>query len=98
MYAEVDLVTDQQKNALAVPVEAVDGSGTSARVFKVASSGKIEIVPVRLGIETAQQAQILSGDLKEGDSVVVGSRSALLAGEKVQPKSVSLDGSAAPKS
>jgi RND family efflux transporter MFP subunit len=98
MYAEVDLVTDQQKNVLSVPAEAVDGSGSSARIFKVQRSGKIEIVPVRLGIETARQTQILSGNLKEGDDVVVGSRSGLLNGEKVQPKTISLDGGTAPKS
>jgi RND family efflux transporter MFP subunit len=98
MYAEVDLVTDQQKNVLSVPAEAIDGSGNSARVFKVQRSGKIEIVPVRLGIETARQTQILSGDLKDGDDVVVGSRSGLLHGEKVQPKAIILDGGTAPKS
>jgi RND family efflux transporter MFP subunit len=98
MYAEVDLVTDQQKNVLSIPAEAVDGSGSSARVFKVQPSGKIEIVSVRLGIETARQTQILSGDLKEGDDVVVGSRSGLLNGETVQPKTISLDGGTTPKS
>ncbi len=97
MYAEVDLVTDQQKNVLSVPAEAVDGSGSSARIFKVQPSGKIEIVPVRLGIETARQTQILSGDLKEGDDVVVGSRSGLKDGNKVQPKVISLAGDLAPK-
>jgi RND family efflux transporter MFP subunit len=98
MYAEVDLVTDQQKNALSVPVEALDGSGSSARVFKVQPSGAIQIVPVRIGIETARQIQILSGDLKEGDDVVVGSRSGLKDGEGVQPKVISLGGGSAPKS
>jgi RND family efflux transporter MFP subunit len=98
MYAEVDLVTEQRKNTLAVPVEAVDGSGSSARVFKVQPSGIIAIVPVGLGIETARQIEIRSGDLKEGDSVVVGSRSGLKDGESVQPKAISLDGGTAPKS
>src|ERR1700733_8839007 len=98
MYAEVDLVTEQRKNVLSVPAEAVDGSGSSARVFKVQPSGKIEIVPVRLGIEPARQTQILSGDLKEGDDVVVGSRSGLKDGNKVQPKVISLAGELAPKS
>jgi RND family efflux transporter MFP subunit len=98
MYAEVDLVTEQQKNVLSVPAEAVDGSGSSARIFKVQRSGEIEIVPVRLGIETARQTQILSGDLKEGDDVVVGSRSGLKDGNRVQPKVISLAGDLAPKS
>jgi RND family efflux transporter MFP subunit len=98
MYAEVDLVTDQQKNVLSVPVEAVDGSGSSARVFTVRPSGAIQIVPVRLGMETARQIQILSGDMKAGDDVVVGSRAGLKDGERVQPKVISLAGDLTPKS
>jgi RND family efflux transporter MFP subunit len=97
MYAEVDLVTEQRKNVLSVPVEAIDGSGSSARVYTVQPSGTIQIVPVRLGIETAQRIEIRSGDLKEGDSVVVGSRSGLKDGNKVQPKTISLAGDSLPK-
>jgi hypothetical protein len=33
MYAEVDLITEQRQKVLAVPVEAIDGSGDSTRVF-----------------------------------------------------------------
>ena len=43
MYAEVDLITQQRKNVLTVPVEAVDGSGNAARVFTVQSSGAIQV-------------------------------------------------------
>jgi RND family efflux transporter MFP subunit len=98
MYAEVDLVTEQRKNVLSVPVEALDGSGSSARVFTVQPSGAIQIVPVGLGIETARQVEIRSGDLKDGDDVIVGSRSGLKEGNKVQPKVIRLAGEAAPKS
>jgi len=98
MYAEVDLFTEQRKHVLTVPVEAVDGSGSSARVFTVQPSGVIQIVPVGPGIETARQIEIRSGDLKEGDDVVVGSRAGLKDGNKVQPKVIRLTGDAAPKS
>jgi RND family efflux transporter MFP subunit len=98
MYAEVDLVTEQRKNVLAVPVEAVDGSGSSARVFTVQPSGAIQIVPVGLGIETARQIEIRSGDLKDGDDVVVGSRAGLKDGDQVQPKVIRLAGDSTPKS
>jgi RND family efflux transporter MFP subunit len=98
MYAEVDLVTEERKHVLTVPVEAVDGSGSSARVFTVQPSGIIQIVPVSLGIETARQIEIRSGDLKEGDDVVVGSRAGLKDGNKVQPKVIRLTGDSAPKS
>jgi len=98
MYAEVDLVTEQRKRVLSVPVEAVDGSGSSARVFTVQPSGAIQIVPVGIGIETAREVEIRSGDLKVGDDVVVGSRAGLQAGNKVQPKVIRLAGDSAPKS
>ena len=98
MYAEVDLVTEQHRNVLSVPVEAVDGAGSSARVFAVEPTGKIQIIPVTLGIETAREVEILSGDLKDGDEVVVGSRSTLKQGGKVQPKVISLQTDSGAKS
>jgi len=91
MYAEVDLTTEQHRNVLTVPVEAIDGSGDSAHVYIVDPSGTIQIVPVRLGIENAQRIEIRSGDLKEGDNIVVGSRAGLRAGSKVQAKVINLD-------
>jgi RND family efflux transporter MFP subunit len=98
MYAEVDLTTDQRKNVLSVPAEAIDGSGDAARVFTVQPSGTIQIVPVRIGIESAQRSEVRSGDLKEGDSVIVGPRSGLKQGDKVQTKVISLTADPAPKS
>ncbi len=98
MYAEVDLITAQRDNVLSVPVEAVDGSGDTARVFVVRPSGTIEIVAVRLGVETAHSVEIRSGDLREGDEIVVGSRAALKNGVKVQPKTITLAGDTLPKS
>jgi RND family efflux transporter MFP subunit len=97
MYAEVDLITEQRKNVLSVPVEAIDGSGSSSRVFTVQPSGAIQIVPVGLGIETAREIEIRSGDLKDGDDVVVGSRSGLKDGNKVLPKVIRLAGDLVPK-
>jgi RND family efflux transporter MFP subunit len=97
MYAEVDLVTDEHKHVLSIPVEAVDGSGTSGRVFRVAS-GALQLVPVQLGMENAQRIEVVHGDLNDGDDVVVGSRAGLKDGAKVQPHAISLGGEAAPKS
>jgi RND family efflux transporter MFP subunit len=98
MYAEVDLTTEQRKNVLSVPMEAVEGSGASASVYVVQPSGAIQIVPVRLGIENAQRIEVRGGDLRDGDDVVVGSRAGLKAGGKVQPKVITLAGDSAPKS
>jgi RND family efflux transporter MFP subunit len=98
MYAEVDLITQQRRNVLSVPAEAVDGAGSAARVYTVQPSGAIRIVPVRLGVETARSAEILSGDLKEGDNVVVGSRASLKDGSKVEPRTIRLASDSTPKS
>src|SRR5580658_4628979 len=97
MYAEVNLTTEQRKNVLSVPVEAVDGSGDSAQVYTVQPSGTIKIVPVHLGVESAQRIEVKSVDLKEGDDVVVGSRSGFKNGDRVQPKVISMAADSASK-
>jgi RND family efflux transporter MFP subunit len=86
MYAEVDLITERRIAAFAVPVEAVDVVSGSGRVLVVAPSGAIRVVPVVTGIETAQQIEIRSGDLQEGDLVVIGSRAGLKNGDQVRTK------------
>jgi multidrug efflux pump subunit AcrA (membrane-fusion protein) len=86
MYAEVDLTTEQHRDALAVPVEAVAVVSGAARVMTVTSSGTIRVVPIVTGIETAQQIEIKSGDVKEGDRVVIGSRAGLKDGDSVRAK------------
>lgn len=96
MYAEVKLTTEERKNALTVPVEAVDGSGNSARVFRVGPGGRIQIVPVSLGIETAREVEIHSSVVKDGDDVIVGSRSGLQDGVQVRPKEITIQADSGP--
>ncbi len=96
MYAEVDLITEQRNHVLSVPAEAIDGSGTSARVLAVGAAGAIEVIPVSLGIEDARRVEIRSGGLKEGDDVVVGPRSGLKQGLKVLPKIITLASDSVP--
>ncbi len=97
MYAEVDLITEQHKHVLSVPVEALDGSGNTTRVFVVRPSGQVAIVPVRTGLENAQWVEVLSKEIHEGDSVVVGSRAGLKEGDPVQPKAIALTTGPSPK-
>jgi RND family efflux transporter MFP subunit len=84
MYAEVDLQLQQHQGVLAAPPDAIDGTGTDTRVFKIDPRGDIHIVPVQLGIETAQQVEILQG-VTEGDLVVAGRRAGLKEGDRVSP-------------
>jgi RND family efflux transporter MFP subunit len=90
MYADVDLTTVEHKNVLAVPVEAVDGAADSARVFAVAASGAIHVVPVRTGLTGERLIEVQSAELKEGDEIVVGSRASLKEGDHVRPKGIDL--------
>jgi RND family efflux transporter MFP subunit len=87
MYAEVDLSLDSRHGVLVVPVPAVDvGSDeSSGQVAVVTPQNQIEMRKVQIGLQTSTKAEIRSG-LKEGDLVVVGSRSGLQSGQEVKPK------------
>ncbi len=86
MYASAILRLDQRENALVVPVEAVARQKT-ATVFVVNAQGHLEERLVTLGLETPTKLEILSG-VKEGELVMVGGRSLVKAGQKVEPKMI----------
>ena len=85
MFAEATLVLDQVKDAIVAPVEAVDHKDGGARVFVVTSNGRVEPRVVKLGLDTGDRVQVISG-LAVNDLVVVGNRSQLKAGSVVTPK------------
>ena len=87
LYADAELVFDQAVNVLTVPVQSLNREGNETTVFVVNESGILEDRTVRLGLRTADYAEILSG-LKEGSEVVVSDRSALKAGEPVHAQEV----------
>jgi len=87
LYAEATLTLERKNNALVVPLQAVTQTGTEASVFMVDMNNKLEDRKITLGLQTANDAEVLSG-LNEGDRVVVSDRSALKAGTEVKPKTV----------
>lgn len=87
MYAYASIVLESKKAVLTVPVQALDREGGKASVDRVNAQGKIEQVPVQLGLETPDRVEVISG-LNDGDTVVVSARSQLRPGEEVQPKIV----------
>jgi RND family efflux transporter MFP subunit len=87
MYAEVNLRVDERRNAVSIPLDAVDRSGGASQVYMVSKAGMIQVTPVTLGLETAQRVEVQSG-LQEGDVVVVGRRAGLKNGQKVQVRSL----------
>jgi RND family efflux transporter MFP subunit len=86
MYAEAELTLEKHDHALSIPLEGVNGQGTSATAY-VVKDGKISIHPIKVGMETSTRAEILSG-LEENDLVVTGNRGQLAAGQKVEAKVV----------
>jgi RND family efflux transporter MFP subunit len=84
MYAEVKLRLEQSTNVVAVPLGTVDESGGAPHVYTVQGS-TIRVVPVVVGIKTAQLEEIRSG-VREGDLVVTGRRTGLQNGDTVEPK------------
>jgi multidrug efflux pump subunit AcrA (membrane-fusion protein) len=86
MYATVALRFDRRPGALALPVEAINANSSST-VYLVDGDQRIEERPVKLGIESPDDYEVLAG-LKAGDLVVVGSRAGIQPGEKVIPQMV----------
>jgi multidrug efflux pump subunit AcrA (membrane-fusion protein) len=85
VYAEATLALDRKGDALVVPLQAVNQEGNKASVLVVDGSGAIQDRSINLGIQTENDAEVLSG-LREGDEVVISDRSGLRQGEQVRPK------------
>ena len=88
MYAAVVLKVEKRPQTLAVPIEAVVGDKAPV-VYVVNQDNQIEERPVKLGLETPDKYEVLSG-LHEGDLVVIGNGSKLQAGQKVEPKLIQI--------
>jgi RND family efflux transporter MFP subunit len=84
MYVNLALPVEHRENALSIPIQAVPPGQTSS-VYVINSQNEIESRPVKLGLETPDRFEVVSG-LKEGELVLLGSRSQFNTGEKVEPK------------
>jgi RND family efflux transporter MFP subunit len=91
MYAEVNLVLERKATALTVPVQAVSRNAGQATVLVVGPDNLLEERKVQLGMESPLRLEIVSG-LREGERVVIGSRSQFRSGERVAPKVVRSSG------
>lgn len=87
IYAQADLTLEQREGVPSVPLQAVNHSADKTSVLVVNANGEIEERPVSLGIQTATDAEVVTG-LHEGEQVVVSDRGGLKVGEKVRPQLV----------
>ncbi len=87
IYAEADLTLEQKDNVLTVPLQAINHQGDRTSVLVVNRQDQLEDRPVTLGLQTANDAEVVSG-LSEGEQIVVSDRSGLKPGQKVHPQVV----------
>src|SRR5215469_17734999 len=87
LYAEADLVLEHKEDIPTIPLQAVNHEGDKTTVFVVNPNDQLEDRPVNLGIQTANDAEVVTG-LHEGETVVVSDRAGLKAGEMVSPQMV----------
>ena len=88
MYASVKIPLRTVNGVLTVPVQAVQSSGTGeGTVLIVNSSNHLERREVKLGLQTATDAEVLSG-LAENETVVFGEQNQFREGQLVTPKLV----------
>jgi RND family efflux transporter MFP subunit len=88
MYAAVKIPLHSAPNVLAVPVQTISftGAGQGA-VLVVNSTNHLERREVKVGLQTATDAEILSG-LNENETVVFGEQNQFKEGQLVSPKLV----------
>ncbi len=82
MYARVTVTTDERKDALVVPANAVVDTGGRRGVFLAAENSTVSFRPVSVGVEESAQIEILDG-LSEGDRVVTTGAAGLRDGDRV---------------
>lgn len=90
MYAEVHLHLAARPNVLSVPLDAVEGIGTSMQQAYVVRGGELHLVKIVTGLQSPSRIEIVSG-LNAGDQVVVGRHTGLSDGEKVEAKAASYE-------
>ena len=84
MYGWAELTLEEHKDVLSVPVQALS-VGENPSVYVVGHGDKIEERSVKLGLETPDRAEIVSG-LEAGEIVYIGNRSQVRVGASVQTK------------
>jgi hypothetical protein len=85
MYAQVTLNVKRAGDALVVPIQAVDTSGSQPILLVVNAQSRVEKRLVQTGIATANRIEILSG-LREGEQVIVANQASFQPGELVTAK------------
>jgi RND family efflux transporter MFP subunit len=87
IYAEADLTLEQKHDVPTVPLQAINHEAERTTVLVVNRQDQLEDRPVTLGLQTANDTEVVAG-LSDGEQIVISDRSGLRAGERVHPQVV----------
>ena len=85
MYANVALEVQNHRNALTVPIQAVQHHDGKASVLVVDQQNRVQQREIQTGLEDPNQVEVLTG-LTEGERVIVGNFGSFQPGQVVEPK------------
>ena len=85
MNADARITLREAKDALTVPIEAIDRTEAQPRLFVVGDGNRVEPAPVTIDLETADRAAV-TGAVKAGALVVIGAHDQMKPGSIVSPK------------
>jgi RND family efflux transporter MFP subunit len=85
MFANVALQVQNHADALTVPINAIQHSHDATTVLVVDPQNRVQQREVRIGVEDANNVEVLSG-LSPGDRVIIGNLASYQPGQLVRPK------------
>jgi RND family efflux transporter MFP subunit len=87
LYAEANVSLEHREDIPAIPLQTINHEANRTTVYVVNNANEVEERTVTLGIQTASDAEVVSG-LNAGELVIVSDRSGLKPGERVHPQPV----------
>ncbi|MGQ0736022.1 MAG: efflux RND transporter periplasmic adaptor subunit [Acidobacteriota bacterium] len=82
MYAKVNLEVEVRENVLLIPKVSLTDSGGRRGVYQAGDDGRARFLPITVGLENPEQAEVASG-LSEGDLIVSVGAGALRANDQL---------------
>jgi RND family efflux transporter MFP subunit len=89
MYASAAIGTEEARDVVLAPVQAIDRQDNKATALVVGADGRLQSRTLDLGLEAPDRVEVRRG-LAAGDLVVIGSRARLKAGGLVTAKPIDL--------
>jgi RND family efflux transporter MFP subunit len=90
MFARVELIVGEHRDALQIPIDAVTRLETDQYVY-IVKDGKARKMPVEIGVRESRMVEITKG-LHEADPVIVSGKDLVSDGASVEPRPMDTPG------